>query len=430
MVSLFVDPVHSSKYTLLGIIAAGFGVITRNNQQSMRDKTQESIEASNRANPAVIELPLTPAVKIEPTAVRQKNEIAIIPNLSKGDFPDLEVPAIQELACRFKAVVDQVSKQLFGMQQVIHRTLVALLTGGHLLFEGNPGLGKTQLVKIIAQCTGLNFKRGQFTPDLLPSDITGDRIFDQRDHTFRFLPGPIFSHLFLADEINRAPAKTQAALLEAMQELQVTIAGTNYELGHQEACPESMEKIIRSGMPLGRRIFVVLATQNPMEQAGTYALPEAQLDRFLMRIFFHYPEEQVIRKIIDRSLASEQAPSIQRLFGFRDLCTFRKTIHRNVKVPDAVRDLIARIIEGSHRHNSIVAGASPRAAQSLLRCSQANAALNGRTTVSMEDVREMSFDVLNHRILLSDEAYYEFGERDVLHQVRNIIKEVVKNSER
>jgi len=287
---------------------------------------------------------------------------------------------------------DWLSQQIIGQERLVDRLLIALLADGHLLVEGAPGLAKTKAIKDLSKAVEGDFHRIQFTPDLLPSDITGTEIFRPEDGTFRFQPGPIFHNLVLADEINRAPAKVQSALLEAMAEHQVSVGRQSFQLP-----------------PL----FLVMATQNPIEQEGTYPLPEAQLDRFLMHVSIGYPSTEAERCILQlvRNEAQNKTPAAPRIISQGDLFAARQEILAMHMAP-AVEEYIIQLIMAT-RHpelygddlaNWLEYGASPRGTISLDRCARAHAWILGKDFVSPDDIQAVFFDVLRHRILLSFEA--------------------------
>ncbi len=287
---------------------------------------------------------------------------------------------------------DWLSQQIIGQERLVDRLLIALLADGHLLVEGAPGLAKTKAIKDLSKAVEGDFHRIQFTPDLLPSDITGTEIFRPEDGTFRFQPGPIFHNLVLADEINRAPAKVQSALLEAMAEHQVSVGRQSFQLP-----------------PL----FLVMATQNPIEQEGTYPLPEAQLDRFLMHVSIGYPSTEAERRILQlvRNEAQNKTPAAPRIISQGDLFAARQEILAMHMAP-AVEEYIIQLIMAT-RHpelygddlaNWLEYGASPRGTISLDRCARAHAWILGKDFVSPDDIQAVFFDVLRHRILLSFEA--------------------------
>ena len=295
-------------------------------------------------------------------------------------------------------VAAEVARVVVGVESVTQQLLVALLAGGHVLLEGVPGVAKTTLSKVFARLLGCQYQRVQFTPDLLPSDVTGTSIFDRNVNDFVLRKGPIFTQVLLADEINRAPAKTQSALLEAMQEYQVTVDGTSLPLT----------------LP-----FLVLATQNPVEQEGVYRLPEAQLDRFLLRVEMGYPgfahEVNLLR------LHSKPAVEVSPMFSPETILALQRKLP-SVYGNDVLFDYIVQLAEESRRHPDVALGASPRAALNLLRCARARAVLEGRHFFTHEDVQAVAFGVLGHRLILRPEAEIEGKHvadvvRDILHAV-------------
>jgi MoxR-like ATPase len=301
-------------------------------------------------------------------------------------------PTTQDAALS-DAIASQVRKRVVGQDVMVERLLVGLLTGGHILLEGVPGLAKTLAVRSVAECLRLTFSRIQFTPDLLPADVVGTMVYDQRSQEFYPKKGPLFANLVLADEINRAPAKVQSALLEAMQEKQVTIGGETFFLGEP---------------------FLVLATQNPIEHEGTYPLPEAQLDRFMLKVRVGYPTRDEEREIVDR-MASGRPIEVQRIADANDILAARSAIAElfiDQKVVDYVVDVVRATREpaavGLPELRSFIAfGASPRASIYLVQAARAHAYLRGRSYVVPEDVKAMAYDVLRHRVLLTFEAEAE-----------------------
>jgi MoxR-like ATPase len=292
----------------------------------------------------------------------------------------------------FKQLTQALSANIIGQHHLIDRLLIALLADGHLLVEGAPGLAKTKAINALADRIEGDFKRIQFTPDLLPGDITGTEIYRPEEGTFKFQQGPIFHNLILADEINRAPAKVQSALLEAMAERQVSVGGNT--------------------MPL-EKLFLVMATQNPIEQEGTYPLPEAQLDRFLMHVVIGYPDAEAEQKILRlvRGEAMEQAPVIAEKMTQEDIFAARQetlNLHLSESVEKYIVQLVMATREPQHYGEDIANwidyGASPRGTIALERCARAHAWLNDRDFVSPDDVQAIAHDVLRHRILLSFEA--------------------------
>jgi MoxR-like ATPase len=301
-----------------------------------------------------------------------------------------ESPAIKELAAQVKMlrqkVLAEVSRVVVGMDAVAERLLIALLANGHVLLEGVPGVAKTTLSKAFAHILGCQYQRIQFTPDLLPSDVTGTYIFDRKTNEFVLRKGPIFCQVLLADEINRAPAKTQSALLEAMQEIQVTIEGTTLPL----TAP-----------------FLVLATQNPVEQEGVYRLPEAQLDRFLLKVEMGYPGHDFEVRML--KLLSKPIDEPATLFSPEQILSMQAQLP-NVYGNDGLLHYIINLAEASREHPDLSLGASPRAALCLLRCARARALLDGRHYFTHEDVQAIALGVLGHRLILRPEAEIE-GKR-------------------
>jgi MoxR-like ATPase len=283
-------------------------------------------------------------------------------------------------------ILDEVERAVLGKRDVLKLVLLALLADGHVLIEDYPGLAKTLMARSFAQVTTLDFKRIQFTPDLMPADVTGSSIFDQRTHEFAFRPGPIFTRLLLADEINRAPAKTQAALLEAMQEQQVTIEGSTRRL---------------------ERPFLVLATQNPIDYEGTYPLPEAQLDRFLMRISMGYPEredesEMLLRRAARRVDDVALAPIVDRA----TLLELQAAVEE-VYVAESLTNYMVDLVRATRASPQVQVGASPRGTLALLKLSRARAALEMRDFVTPEDVKAVAVVALAHRLILRPELWVQ-----------------------
>ncbi len=292
----------------------------------------------------------------------------------------------------------EIGRGIIGQKEIVRQVMLALLSGGNVLLEGMPGLGKTMLVRTVAQVFLLSFKRIQFTPDLMPSDVTGTNIMvkEEGKSSFRFERGPIFANLVLADEINRATPKTQSALLEAMQEHTVTVGSSSHRLDEP---------------------FLVLATQNPIEQEGTYPLPEAQLDRFMFKILIRFPEKEELRGIVGLT-EGQELPRIRGLMGGEELLEVRKLVSQ-IPIADAVMDYILDLVMATHEENPYIReGASPRGAQALIRAARARAFMEGRLNVSFEDVKSVAFPVLRHRVLLSFEAVSEgISEDAVIGQI-------------
>jgi MoxR-like ATPase len=295
----------------------------------------------------------------------------------------------------------EIAKVIVGQDALIEEVLIALFAGGHVLIEGVPGTAKTLLVRVLARLFACEFKRVQFTPDLMPADITGTNVFDPRQQTFQFRPGPVFAQLLLGDEINRAPPKTQSALLEAMQERQVTVDGVSYRLP---------------------ALFTVFATQNPVEQEGTYPLPEAQLDRFMMKVLVEYPDEagevEVLR-VHQRGIRVEDLDRFGLLTvgGETELLAAQEEI-RSRTIRDELLGYIARVVRGTRENLKVEVGASPRAGLMLLTASKARAALHGRPHVLPDDIKAVARPVLRHRLVLKPGAEVDgFTSDDVLEEV-------------
>jgi MoxR-like ATPase len=293
---------------------------------------------------------------------------------------------LTELRDRVSRVLDEVERAIVGKRDALELILLAILCDGHVLLEDYPGLAKTLIARSFAQTTSLEFARIQFTPDLMPSDVTGSSIFDQRTADFRFLPGPIFTNLLLADEINRAPPKTQAALLEAMQERQVTTEGETRPL----PAP-----------------FVVLATQNPIEYEGTYPLPEAQLDRFLMRVGVGYPSrEHEIEMLARRLERGEDELVLDVVVDAATLVTMQRALEQ-VHVSEAIEGYIVDLVTATRASARLAVGASPRGSLALLKLSRAKAAVAGRDFVVPEDVKAIAVPALAHRLTLRPELWVQ-----------------------
>ncbi len=303
---------------------------------------------------------------------------------------------IAESARRLRANIQQV---IVGKDEIIDLALIALLCGGHLLLEDVPGTGKTTLAKTIARSLGCSFQRIQFTPDLLPSDVTGIYFFDQKEQEFVFRPGPIFSQILLADEINRATPRTQAALLEAMQEGQVTV------------------DIATHALP---RPFLVMATQNPIELEGTFPLPEAQLDRFLMKIAIGYPDVEQENDILLRFEQRDPLETLEAVVAPEEILAMQEQVRR-VRVEESVRHYVVDVCRLTRQHQAIELGASPRATMALYRTCQALAAVRGRDFVIPDDAKAMAPHVLTHRLVVSPQTRLR-GRRP-----EEIIRELVES---
>ncbi|MGB7784532.1 MAG: MoxR family ATPase [Salinimicrobium sp.] len=303
-----------------------------------------------------------------------------------------DVEAVKNLVTRHQQLQKEIAKRIVGQQEVVNQILLSVFSGGHSLLIGVPGLAKTLMVNTIAQALGLNFKRIQFTPDLMPSDILGSEILDE-NRQFKFIKGPVFGNIILADEINRTPPKTQAALLEAMQERAVTVAGQHYKLD----------------LP-----YFVLATQNPIEQEGTYPLPEAQLDRFMFAIKLEYPSFQEEVEVV-KSTTSDEEVTIAPLFTAREIVDFQHLIRRIPVADNVVEyavDLVGKTRPAGDRATELVKefvdwGAGPRASQNLILGAKANAAVHGKYSPDIEDVQAVAYGILRHRVIKNYKAEAE-----------------------
>ncbi|MCK5800443.1 MAG: MoxR family ATPase [Deltaproteobacteria bacterium] len=310
---------------------------------------------------------------------------------------------------RFAEIIDgirrEVAKVLVGQEEIVEGVLVALIARGHVLLEGVPGLGKTLLVRTLARALSLDFKRIQFTPDLMPSDVTGNKVYDAKVSELVFRPGPVFTQLLLADEINRAPAKTQSALLEAMQEAQVTIDGESHVL----SAP-----------------FITMATQNPVESQGTYPLPEAQLDRFMFKLNMSYPAKSEENRILENYVAGFRADDLDAA-GVDAVCDAAtiaelQSMVAEVEVDERVVDYITSVVGQTRSWGSLFMGASPRASVTLLVASRVAAAMVGRDYINPDDVRRLAPWTLRHRVILNPDAEIEGITADDV--VRDILTSV------
>ena len=309
---------------------------------------------------------------------------------------------------RINAAVEQVKsevrKVIVGQDQMIYLMIVGILTGGHVLLEGVPGIAKTLTAKLLSQTLSVDFSRIQFTPDMMPTDVTGTNVYNMKTGEFNFKSGPVFSNIVLIDEINRAPAKTQASLFEVMQERQITVDGHTHHLEYP---------------------FFVIATQNPIEQEGTYKLPEAQLDRFLFRIKLHYPtlhEERAILGKFRNESSQESATAVQPVLSAEELKRCQEIV-RSIHIKDELLDYIAGLVHQTREDASLYLGASPRASLSIMNASKAIAAMRGRDFVTPDDVKFIAPSVLNHRLILTADKEMEGVE------VETVIQEILEKVE-
>jgi MoxR-like ATPase len=301
------------------------------------------------------------------------------------------------LAGEIAPVLQSIGSVVVGKPEAVEQTLVAVLAGGHLLVEDVPGVGKTTLARALARSIGGSFSRVQCTPDLLPSDVTGVHVLDQRQGGFVFQQGPIFANVVLADELNRATPRTQAALLEAMEERQVTLEGTTRPLPSP---------------------FLVIATQNPIELEGTFPLPEAQLDRFLLRLRIGYPSESDEQQLIERFARAAPLEDVQPVMDPSRLAALIRSV-RDIRVEPSIRNYVVALVRGTREHNAVRLGASPRATLALFHAAQALAAIKGRTYVVPDDVKGLVAPVLGHRLLLTSQA--RLRGRSELHVLDEVI---------
>ncbi|MFK7799275.1 MAG: AAA family ATPase [Aureispira sp.] len=320
-------------------------------------------------------------------------------NYAWGD-DNASVANIQETVDRVR---NEVQKIIIGQDDLIELIMVSIFAGGHVLLEGVPGVAKTLASKLLAQTLSVEFSRIQFTPDLMPSDVTGTSVYNMKMAEFTFNKGPIFSNMVLIDEINRAPAKTQASLFEVMEEKQVTVDGKTYKM----AFP-----------------FMVIATQNPIEQEGTYKLPEAQLDRFLFRIQLHYPqleEEKLILRRFRDDFNKRQVEKVRAVLNAAEIKRCQELVEK-IHIKDELLDYIAALIHNTRNNGDLFLGASPRASLAIMQGAKAVAAINGRDFVTPDDIQYVAYPVLNHRIILTPER--EMEGLDVQDVIKDIIAKV------
>lgn len=307
---------------------------------------------------------------------------------------------LQQASTVANNLLNEIKKVLIGQDAVIEQVLIALIARGHVLIEGVPGLGKTLLVRSLAKCFGGQFSRVQFTPDLMPSDVTGHAMFNMAKQEFEIRKGPAFTNLLLADEINRAPAKTQAALLEVMQEAQITIEGESFKTGEP---------------------FMVLATQNPIEQEGTYPLPEAELDRFMLKVIIDYPSESdeqfMLRQVCSQAQGGFGLEHIRTLLKPAHVLSLQK-IAEQITVDEQILQYVVKLVRATRNWSGISRGAGPRACIALLSAARAYALLNNNSFVTPDDVKKMFIPALRHRILLSPELAIEgIAAERILHNI-------------
>ncbi len=321
-----------------------------------------------------------------------------------SEFENTPQPDIDLLNKRVMLIKQEIGKAVVGQENTIDLLLAGIFIGGHVLLEGVPGIAKTLTAKLMARTMAVSFSRIQFTPDLMPTDVTGTTVFNVKTSEFTFNKGPVFANLVLIDEINRAPAKTQSSLFEVMEERQITVDGTTYPMDFP---------------------FLVIATQNPIEQEGTYRLPEAQLDRFLFRIKLKYPtleqEMDILRKFKD-DFSMRVLESVQAVISKEELRHCQEIIEK-IHIKDEIISYIAKIVDNTRNNGDLMLGASPRASLSIMRAAKAIAAMSGRDFVTPDDVKYVAYPVLNHRIILTAEREMEGIESE------DIIKEITERVE-
>jgi MoxR-like ATPase len=308
---------------------------------------------------------------------------------------------LNELQGKVEAIKNQIQQVIVGQDAVLEFLIASLLVGGHVLIEGMPGIAKTLMAKLLAATLDTKYSRIQFTPDLMPTDVLGTSVFNVKTSDFQFNRGPIFSNVILIDEINRSPAKTQAALFEVMEELHATVDGIHYEMDFP---------------------FMVIATQNPVEQEGTYRLPEAQLDRFLFRIKVNYPslieEQQIIHRFKD-DFYKKNLSAIKKVLTPTDLARYRNMVER-IFIKDDLVDYIAQVVYQTRNNADLFLGASPRASLAILKSSKAMAAIRGREFATPDDIKDVAYMVLNHRIILTPEKEMEGVDSEMV--IKTIIE--------
>jgi MoxR-like ATPase len=374
-------------------------------KQPLQSGAEQSSGAEGQETPSASALEDTsasaPAGETQSASQSESAGVGYASQVSNSFSPGLNLGFIRE---KVLATKGEIRKFVIGQQDMVDLLLISIFSNGHVLLEGVPGVAKTLMAKVLSNTLSVDFSRIQFTPDLMPSDVIGTSVYNMKDATFNFQKGPVFSNIVLIDEINRAPAKTQAALFEVMEERQIS-----YD-----------SKVYKMEFP-----FIVLATQNPVEQEGTYNLPEAQLDRFLFKIKIDYPslaDEQEILKRYKNQIQSPSLESIDSVFTASDLKKVQELIEQ-VKIEDQILKYIAEISNATRNHVKLYLGGSPRASLSMLKASKALAAINGRDFVIPDDVQFVAPHVLNHRLIMTPEAEMEGG------LIEDLIKEIVHEIE-
>lgn len=366
-------------------------MIMEENEEFLDPGTTPSGESENsRENPVEAQGSEDPRIDMQ--------EGTILDKLDNEDAAD--IAHIAELLHKVKL---ESGKVLIGQEKLIEQLLVAILTGGNVLIEGVPGIAKTLTARTLARCISTDFSRIQFTPDLMPADILGTTVFNVKESEFEFRKGPIFSNIILIDEVNRAPAKTQAALIEVMEEKQVTIEGQTHEMDYP---------------------FFIIATQNPVEQEGTYKLPEAQMDRFLFRLKLEYPDLEVEKGILMRfrdDFDSKQEETVGTVITSDELKK-AQSIVESVHIKDDLIDYLAKIVLATRNNGDLYLGASPRASLAIMKAAKGMALVKGRAYVTPDDIKEVAYPVLNHRIILSHEREMEGMDAEEL--IKGLIDDI------
>ena len=346
----------------------------------------------------------TPSSELRPEGLVPKPDASAPPPVTENSAYKPPSPELLELRESVDQMKGEIQRIIVGQDKMIDLLLVALFSGGHVLLEGVPGIAKTLTAKLLSKALSVDFSRIQFTPDLMPTDITGTSVFNMKTSEFNFKKGPIFSNLILIDEINRAPAKTQAALFEVMEELQLTIDGKTYKMDQP---------------------FMVMATQNPIEQEGTYQLPEAQLDRFLFRIVIDYPQQQEEVEILRRfksDFSQNQVTEVKSVLNSTKIQRCRDIVEK-IGIRDELLQYIASIVINTRNNGDLFLGASPRASLAILKSAKAMAAIQGRDFVTPDDIKTVAFPVLNHRIILTPDREMEGVT------INDVLKEILEKVE-
>jgi len=385
-----------------------------NNKPSDQDPGKDSAN-SGQPNTGGTEMPKQPEITpvgdqgsgitppSVPSPVGEAPSMPVTPPAPKVEAFKSSLIDLSPVTNKVEEIRDEVEKFIIGQYEMVDLLLIGIFTGGHILLEGVPGVAKTLTARVISKTLSSEFSRIQFTPDLMPSDIIGTSIFNMKTSEFSFRKGPIFTNVALIDEINRSPAKTQAALFEVMEEKQITYDGETYKMEFP---------------------FIVIATQNPVEQEGTYRLPEAQLDRFLFKINLNYPTLEEEKKILDRyrnQVASPDLESIKAVLSAKEIRDIQSTLEK-IRIEEQLLSYIAQITHETRNHGKLYLGASPRASLSMMKAAKAIAAMRSRDFVVPDDIQYVAYHVLNHRIILTPEA--EMEGMTPQHIIQEIIQKI------